>query len=539
MSDPVAGDKKDQEESPIPDESPAPGKPEEPDKPEEARAAVAFASGVAPAADPGPSTVMARADQPYGDPVDPWAGHAAGFNTPVDGHYAYPPEKPAARKPRRRTWLVVLLASLMTVVLAVATAAIVYFWPRYPALDFERLTEGQHFSPVVPVSSAWSDATVSGDRIYFASSDTKGAVGVTAIDGHSPQPFWSSTAAGTAKRWTGMMALPWGVMITGTTGVKATPKRTVVLGSEQGQLLWDILLGTDDQMIYGKDVAVHVDVAGHQLIGLDAATGSELWRLPDLSDTGTRTLPISAPEDLTGPSSGRGRPFSPAFTDQRLVQINADHSVRLVDMSSGTVGKSWQTGAVADDEVYAHNGQLIIRESGNVQRVVAYDLTTGSPNLLYTAEPDTELTGLAPCGDDLVCFVKTVGGAKEQTVVRLSLTGAAAWESAALTGIIRVFPIGNTVIVQSETNTTLLDDKGATSWTHPGSVARIDSGNMLRFGHIFTEKPIDESLSGQHVGDAPVELGAAYDVRTETCAWTARVLGCVTEKDYVTQRFAK
>lgn len=252
MSDPVAGDKKDQEEPLIPDESAAPEEPsgsasafKEPsasaseDSEVEAPAAAAFVPGVAPAADPEPATevVVARSDQPYGDPVDPWAGHAAGFNTPVDGHYAYPKEEIAERKPRRRTWLVVVLASLLTMVLAVATAAVVYFWPRYPALDFERLAEGQHFSPVVPVSSAWSDATVSGDRIYFASSDVKGAVGLTAVDGYSTQPSWSSTAAGTAKRWTGMMALSYGVMITGTTGVKTTPKRTVVLGSEQGPAL--------------------------------------------------------------------------------------------------------------------------------------------------------------------------------------------------------------------------------------------------------------------------------------------------------------
>ncbi|MEU4693661.1 PQQ-binding-like beta-propeller repeat protein [Actinoplanes sp. NPDC023714] len=508
--------------------------------------AVVFSRGTASAAepDPDPTTVVVQDanGRNYAAPVDPWAGHGAGFQTPVDGHFAYPRPLTAAKKPRRRTWILALVASVVTLVLAVATAAVVYFWPRYPSLDFERLSEPTRFPPVVPVGSTWSDATVAGQRIYFASSDPDGKVGVTAVDGASREPAWSSTAAGTAKRWAGMEALPFGVALDGRFDDKAHPSKIVLLGAANGELLWTLPLAPGDKPIYGKNVVVHVDTAGHQLIGFDAATGNERWRLADLSDTGTRTLPVGSAGDLNGPTSLRGRPFDPQYTDQRLVQINADHSVRVIDLNSGTVGKSWQTGAATDDEVFAHNGRLVVRESGNVRRVVAYDLESGSPDVLYTAEPDVEVTGLTPCGDEAVCFVKTRKPDGQQTVVRIDLASSGSegtWESGAIADVVRAVPVGASVVVQSRANTTLIDEKGATAWTHPGTVARLDAGNILRFGHVQTDQVIDESVSGQHLGDEPVELGAVYDVRTTTCAWTISVLGCVTATDYVTQRFAR
>lgn len=494
---------------------------------------VAFAPGTAPAGDPDP-TPTTLGNVRNTTPVDPWAGHSTHYPTPNES-YAYPGQSRTAPR-RRRTWPRVLLAAGLTGVLAVTTAAVVYFWPRYPALDFQRLAETARFAPVVPVSSAFSDATANGDRLYFASSDAAGNLGVTAVDAAAARPAWSSTAAGSATRWENMSGLPYGLVVTGRAG---SATRVVVLGAERGDLLWDRMLGDDDQILFGRSVAVHADQEAHQLIGLDAGTGSERWRLPDEDDTGVRTLTVTSAADLTGPASGRGRPFSPSLADARLVQINADHSVRIVDINTGTVGKTWQTAAGVDDEVFAHNGRLVVRESGSVQRVVAYDLETGDPALLHTAEQGTRLTELVPCGNDLVCFVKTRAGG-EQTVLRRSITGdGGAWESGPITDVARLVPVGDSVMVQARDSTTLLEPSGDTAWTHPGTVARLDSGNMLRFGHVFTGAPIDDSLSGQHLGDPPVELGAIYDVRTETCAWTTSMLGCVTEKDYVTYRFAE
>ncbi|WP_229074620.1 PQQ-like beta-propeller repeat protein [Actinoplanes sp. DH11] len=517
---------------PDPEPAPSPGFALEPGP-------VVFTSGVAPAADPEP-TPTTLGNLRNTEPVDPWAGHETVFPTPVHGHYAYSPETPAPPpRRRRRTWLLGLLAAGVTGVLAVTTAAVVYYWPQYPALDFQRLTETARFGPAVPVSSAFADTTVVGERFYFASSDAAGTIGVTAVDGTAEQPAWNSTAAGTAARWDNMSGLPYGLVITGRTESADRPIRVAVLGADRGDLLWDLELGGRDQTIFGKSVAIHVDRAGHRLIGLDATTGTERWRLADVSETGTRTLAVTAPGDLSGPASARGRPFTPALSDARLVQINADHSVRVVDMNSGTVGKSWQTGAAVDDEVFAHNGRLVVRESGSVERVVAYDLTTGAPTLLHTAEQGARLTRLTACGNDSVCFTKGRPGAREQTVLRLSLTGDTEnWESGPLTDVVRLVPVGDSVVVQGPDATTLLDAAGTTAWTHPGTVARLDSGNMLRFGHVFTGAPIDESLSGQHVGDQPVELGAIYDVRTETCAWTTTLLGCVTADSYATYRFA-
>jgi hypothetical protein len=503
---------------------------------------VAFSRGVAAAADPDPTPVVVtagRSTHEYGEPVDPWAGHPAGYSTQVDGPCPYPREETPKRSPRRRTWLFALLAATVTMVLAVATAAVVWFWPRYPALDFERLAQPARFAPALPVTSAWADASVVGDRIYFGNAGPDGRVAVSAVDGAATDVVWSSTAAGRSERWTGMEALASGVALSAQTGDKKHPSKVVMLGAANGDLRWTIPLGPNDRVIHGRLVTVHVDQVNHQLIGLDATSGAERWRLPDLTANGTRTLAVGAAGDLNGPSSGRGRPFSPTYADPRLVQINPDHSVRVVDLNSGTVGQSWQTGAAADDEVFAHNGRLIVRESGNVRRVVSYDLSTGSPTVLFTAEPDVDVSRLTPCGDDAVCFAKTLKDAGMHTVVRIGLDGSAGWESGALTDVLRMFPVGDAVLVQSRATNTLIDAKGAISWTHPGTVARLDSGNVLRFGHVFTDAAIDESLSGQHIGDEPVELGAVYGVRTATCAWTTKMLGCVSKTDYLTQRFAR
>ncbi|WP_412749229.1 PQQ-binding-like beta-propeller repeat protein [Krasilnikovia sp. M28-CT-15] len=494
---------------------------------------------------PVPPTQVSN-DHHYGEPVDPWAtaesrALAMGQTLYVGGPEISDPGAVAARRPRRK-WLHALIAVGVTSVLALSAAAvIVYLLPRYPALAFHRLGAETHFPPTVPVSSSWSDGTATKDRFYFASSNKTGAVGVTAVDATGTTSIWSTTVAGTAAGWSGLMALPNGVLLQSAPDPRTKKSRLVVLGPDHGELLWEHLLSDGDDMIFGKTVAVHVDRAGHQLMGLDVTTGRERWRLMDPKGASTTTVPTTTPNDVSGAASAHGRPFAPVLDDdQRIVQITADHAARVVDLTSGTVGKLWQTDAATNDEVVAHNGRLIIRESSNVERIVSYDLGSGKATLLYTAQQDVRITKLSVCGNDWICFVMTTDGdAKQQHVVKLPVVGDdPPWESGPLAGIERLTPVGDSLIVKVSGFTAMLDPSGRTAWTNPGAVVRLDSGNVLRFGHPLSSSAIDDSLSATHLGDEPVELGPIYDVRTDTCAWNTTTLACVTEKDFMTQRFA-
>jgi molecular chaperone HscA len=436
----------------------------------------------------------------------------------------------------------------LVVVVGLAAALVVIVWPGYRALDFRPLSDAVHISPAVPLTSAFADAEVLGDRAYFASTDENGLLGVVAT-GTDGKRIWPSTDAGVASRWVSMVALPTGVAVFSDTDSASGKRRMIILGASDGKLRWQRAIDDSDQVFFVGAMAVLVDRTEHRLLGLKINDkGRTAWELPDLkTDSGTATAIVTAttPDDISGPAGVEGRAFAPDLDDDtRIVQISADRSARVIDASNGKVlVKPRQSVADPSDEVIAHNGRLIVRESAGTQRILSYDLAKlGEPKILYTAvDTNHQLTHLIPCGDDRACFLEAAGyDVKTTQVVSVEVAKDGRW-SRAVPNANDLVPVGDSVLAAQNTSpekVSLLDKSGKISWTRDGAAARLDAGNLLLFSKVLSASPDDPALSGQHLGDKAAPLGALSDVRSATCSWSTAVLACAGEKDFVVQSFA-
>ena len=495
----------------------------------------------------------------YSEPVDPWAtGEAAALAAgghapyPAGGHAPYPAggdrtwtipgaarPHPTAEEPVGRTYRKGLLTAIVAGVVALGVAAAVVFWPGARALDFHPVEELARFDPAVPVSSSWSDAEVIGDRAYFASSDPDGRLGVVAVDTGSREVAWSNAAAGRATLWDRMIALPVGLVV--FSGLEsATGKAQMrILGAEDGRELWNRPIGSSDAVHFGADTMVLVDRGEQRLLGLDLGSGKVRWEEKDPDSTTVVTVTTDA--DLAGPAGTAGRPFSPNVSDDdRFVQINSDRSASVRDIRTGKVFKTRPSVAATSDETVAHDGQLFVQESGNAQRIFAYDLAgLGEPATLHTAAPQASLSALTPCGDKQLCFVETAGfdRTKAQVVAVDAVKGGEVWRRD-VPDAESLIPVGESLLVVTDEESTMIDVGGDPMWTVPGVAVRLDSGNVLRFSESLTTSVGSRSLSGVHLGDKAAEMGLLRDVRPGACAWNTTVLACVRETDFALFSFA-
>jgi hypothetical protein len=514
-----------------------------------------------------PSSAPVSPSPQYAEPVDPWAtaeaAALAGGGGGGAGHAVFPGSPGPVTPPASESWLAsaepgqrkrsyrkrALVAAGLVVVLGLAAAAAVVFWPRDRALDFTPLADAKRFAPAVTMTSKFADAEILGDRAYFASTDEAGTLGAVAVDTKSGVQVWSSPAAGVAAQWDHMIALPDGLAVFSATDTTTRQRRMVILGRDHGELRWERSLGDDDGVWFMADVVVVADRAQHRLLGLEINNkGKTRWEIPDIkgdSSTATAVIPATTNDDIIGPATASGSRLAPDMTDDtRIVQIGADRSARVIDAKSGDiVVKPRQSVADPDDEVVAHNGRLIVRESENAQRIMSYALDKlGEPKSVYTA-PDTtrQLSHLVPCGPDRVCFVEAAGYEdKTDQVTSLDVTTGKRW-ARSLPSTETLVPVGDSVLAAQNTTpprVSLLNAKGAVVWTREGEAARLNNANMLLFLKAGSDYPDDSFVWGDHVGDPAAPLGALQQVRSSTCSWDTAMLACVTDKDFVLQRFA-
>jgi hypothetical protein len=232
--------------------------------------------------------------------------------------------------------------------------------------------------------------------------------------------------------------------------------------------------------------------------------------------------------------------------DQRLVQISADRSARVIDAATGDVQVQPRPGiAEPDAPMIAHNGRLIVRESANnTQRIVAYGLDNlAGPTVLASVPGDVQVAHMTSCGAERVCWIETTGyDAATNQVAAVNVTdGTGAWRRP-VAGADSLVPVGDLVLAAQHSSATpsatLLDAEGEVAWTIKGVAVRLDAGNLLQFSKALSSSPDDPSLAGRHLGDGEQPLGPLSGVRSQTCSWNTSVIACVTETDFRLQRFA-
>jgi molecular chaperone HscA len=526
-----------------------------------------------PAASP-PAGGHAAGGQPdYPEPVDPWAtGEAAalaeangGMAAPVSGGPAQPwpaskeqwlaskeQEREKGARPAYRKKGLWIVAAGTVVVLGVAAGLVAWFWPGYGALDYRPLSQPVRVSPVAPVTYGFSNAALRDGRAYFASADENGQLGVVAATAGSGKVVWRSIDAGTAERWEFFFTLPHAVVAMTGTDSATSDRRMVMLDPGSGRKMWERRVASDDDVLFVGDTAVLIDRTEKRLVGLQVrGQGKVAWEMKspqsEYGQSTTKVVTTSTVEDFAGAATAGGVAFAGATGDDaRIVQIGADRSARVIDASSGKVVAGPRPNvAEPADEVIAHHGRLIVAESGDAHRVLAFDLDQiGEPKVLLTpSDTNTRFSGLTACGADRVCAVQETGydGKTARVVAIDTANGGEVWHrDVAQTE--KLVPVGEAVLAAQGTSpgqVTLLSDNGAAVWTRAGVVGRIDAGNMLLFSKALTTSADDPALSGEHLGDTAVPLGSLADVRSATCAWDSKNLACVGEKDFVLQTFTE
>ncbi|MFB9358544.1 Hsp70 family protein [Actinoplanes nipponensis] len=526
------------------------------------------------------------AEPHYAEPVDPWAtGEAAAFGNVGGGPMLHPvsgapgsaspvsagpapsgaeswlasthPDpapsgEPAARAVlpayrRKGLWIV---AAATVVVLGIAATVVALVWPRYPGLDYRPLAELHRIKPAVPVTSAFNATALRDGRAYFAGADDNGTLGVVAAATDTGKTLWSSTEAGTASRWEFFLALPDAVVAITATDSGTSMRRMVLLDPGNGHKLWERTIARDDGLTFAGGRVVLSDSKEGRLVGLEiGAKGRGSWELKNPKSTydltTTAVVAVTTEEDVAGPATPGGVPFADRLDDdQRIVQVGADESARVIDAESGDVVAGPRPGvAQTDDKMVAHNGRLFVAESRDAHRLFAYDLEKLGPTVLYTpATGNARLDHLTPCGKDRICLVETTGyeTATAQVVAVDAAKGGVVWRRA-VADADDIVAVGEAVLVRRNTapaQVSLLDGEGRVAWTRPGVVARLDAGNTLQFSKPLSTTADDPALAGEHVGDDAVPLGALAGVRSASCAWDTSHVACVADEDFLIQRFA-
>ncbi|MGY0004184.1 Hsp70 family protein [Micromonospora sp. I033] len=517
-------------------------------------AAAPHGTAVAPLS-PAPGT-PAPALPPHGSPVAgappraPGIPHQPGAwpgwpGVPGNGTPGSPAAPSGGGRRRRALWISV---GAVAAVAGVATATVLYLTrDRHPELDFEAFGKGTRVAagserPVEMFTA------VAGNRAYLAYPREDDRLAVVAVEANTGRVLWRKESATTADQWAGVVALPGAVALLADAAGSSTPRQLEVLDGGSGKPRWQHTVHGDDELFVGRDVVAVTDHERKRLVGLKLSNGDEKWSLADLTDEygGTRDSvhPVTTDEAVSGPGYGNGSPRDPEQGPvERLVQVSADRSVRLIDLGSGGVVRGWKAVAEPDDLVAAHEDRLYV--AGDDGRLLAYDLgKQAQPSVLYTAEDDDrQAKALAPCGEHRACLLE-VTNSDDKTAAVVAATEGQGVKRWAAPGMTQLVPVGERVLARRlypEPAATLFAPDGTKVLDDEDGVAvRVDAGNLLLFADPLGSGVDDRSVAGVGAGSGKVaQLGELRDVRGDSCSWNTEVIACGSEKDFVLHRFVK
>ncbi|OWU99618.1 heat-shock protein Hsp70 [Micromonospora wenchangensis] len=482
---------------------------------------------------PPDGTVPTQAGYPAGWPgVPPGAqsppGAGAGPSTPV-------------RHGRRRLWIG--LGAGLALLGVLGAAALWFTRDRYPALEFHTLTEVARPAADGDRPTAMFTAVL-GDRAYLAYQLSDGRLTVVAVDAGTGKEAWRNTVAAGSERWKGIRAVPGAVLAVADEAGDSTPRDVVVLDAGSGRERWRLPVHGDDAVHVTKTTLVRVDRAGSRLVGLRLRDGRQEWSLDnprsEYDDTRTTVLPVGTGQGAVGPTGFDDAPGS-GDTD-RLVQVGADRSVRLVDMDSGEVLRRRDGVADVSDRMVAHGDRLYVVAEDRGYKLLGYDLGSfAEPTVLYSAGEQRRVTTLVACGEHRACLLEVPQADADRTEVVAATEGKGSRRWAAPGGVDLV-PVGEHLLVRREvpkTTVSLFDPAGKAVLTdRKGTAVRVDAGNLLVFAETPSSVEDDRSLAGVSKSGGLTEMGQLQGVRSESCSWNTSVIVCGAERDFVLYRFA-
>ncbi|MEV0156647.1 Hsp70 family protein [Micromonospora sp. NPDC050686] len=444
-------------------------------------------------------------------------------------------------------WIALGAALALT---GVAVPAGLYWLNRdpYPALRFGNVSEIARTPPAEKRATRMFTALLEG-RAYLAEQLDDDRLDVRAVRATTGDELWRMQTSARTRQWASIQAVPGGLLLVGGPSNAGPTRELIFLDGGSGRQRWQQPIGDDDKVFVGPRTAVWVDRAGGRLVGLGVRDGEQKWAKANprgrYGSTDTQVVVLSTDQSLGGPSYFDGRPRTPWVGDiDRLVQVGADRSVRLIDLSSGKLLRERPNVADVDDRLVAYGDRLYVTENQSGYRLLSYDLETlGEPTTLYTSPDDQRRPlDLVACGEHRACVLEERIGDAERTEVIAAAEGEKVrrWPAPRAEDLV---PLGEHLLARrtsSDQYVTLFDARGqAVLADRTGVAVRIDGGNLLVFAEPPSGYEDDRSVAGMSVaGDIPFEMGQLADVRSETCSWDSAVIVCGAEKHFVLYRFA-
>ncbi|MEQ4302699.1 Hsp70 family protein [Plantactinospora sp. B6F1] len=449
---------------------------------------------------------------------------------------------------RRPVWIGV--GALVALVGVVAATLLYLTRDRYPGLDYVPFQEVDRIATREKNRTSLLTATA-GERAYVAYQRTDQRLDIAVLHAESAKvERWITTAAG-AEGWRWIKALPDVLLAKAEVSSTSTPRDLIALDPVTGAQLWKRAVRGDDRFYFFDEYVVVLDETADMLIGINARTGKE-WTRPNPKgeyDSDAAGYPMRTLQEVSGPAEPYGDAALPnRGAKPRLVQIGADGSIRVIDVTNGEVLKSRADAADTDDEVLAYEGQLFVAPKTGGYGLARYDLETlGPPTTIYNAaDKNRRPTELEPCGEKQVCLLETAGSGTDSTelvAVRTDQGGSqqAAWRRK-VPQAKSLLAVGERVLVQTGSSgdpvAKLFSTEGAEKLSEDGVAVRVDGGNLLLFAKELSTITQDASVAGVVAESGKLtQLGLLKEVSTDSCSWNTSVIVCGADSEFVVARF--
>jgi molecular chaperone HscA len=469
------------------------------------------------------------------------------------GPWSPPPGSPAAPRRRVPRKLLIPAAALALVVVVAAVSVIVTLFNRdgYDKVKFAAFSDvGQPLPMSERAYTAFSH--VAGDRAYFAYTTEQKKLTVVAADARSGKQLWSQDVPEASDSWEGIRAVPGAVLASADAIGSTEPRRLSVLNPDNGSRMWSIDLFGEDQTFVVADRLVVVDRKNAKLVGYGLRDGDRKWDLDtpknQYDDTKTTVYGAQTPTDVGGPADFAGTALdSDRDDDNRLVQISADRSARVIDAVTGDILDQQPNVADPGDLATVYDGQLFTTRTTEGTELFAADLDAlDKPRSIYRAsDPQRRAAALSACGEKRICLLEqTSFDTKTTELVAVPVAGDGKTWTKPAAGVDTMLPVGTHVLLQSDDSGTDhvvgYDATGKQVLDSDGVAARVNGASVLIFGKAPSISASDYNVVGWVLGaKQPVQLGALIGVRSSTCTWSTSVIACAGDEDLRLRRFAE
>jgi outer membrane protein assembly factor BamB len=447
-------------------------------------------------------------------------------------------------------WIVAVGAA--TSVLAVVSFFTVLLWPggggdeeATGPLEFQRFG-GSVARISFDQPSHTTLTSVEGDNGYTAW-EQGGDLHVIAFEVSTGAERWRQTVSG-ASQWSRLIAAPGAVLVLAQESEDTEPRRMVVLDAATGDQRWHEDVRGDDLIFFLEGALGWLDHEGRALRGLDLASGAQRWQHEFPTEEDSYAVAVLTAADLARPSNLAGEPGA-GIGDHRIVMVNGDRSVWVVDGKTGQILTRGSNLASPDDRLLGYGERLFVAPNEVDYQLVSHDLTelAGVPRIHYTPpDQDRYPLMLEPCGGTRVCVLESdqFDTAQTEVVAVNAVDGGQIWRASAPDAE-RLLGVGDWAVTAAsltyEPTVLAFDGTGRTAVESTGLPVRLNDANLLI---VTTAGGYEEYLRG--VGVAIGNNGEQFEMGQlpegfdqEQCSWNERYLVCPDRAGAEIWRFAR